>query len=211
MANNLTELLSRNDEWASEVADNNPELLAQMAAGQSPKFLWIGCADSRVPASVVTKQDPGNIFVQRNVANMVVHTDYNLLAVINYAVKALKVEHIIVCGHYGCGGVKAAMGSASNGALLDNYVNHVKEVYAKHEDTLNAVSVEDDRWNKFVELNAIEQSRNVAKLSFIQEEWNAGGGPQIHAVVFDLASGKLKDLGVSVHGSAHLEDVFKYS
>ena len=205
----MNELLKRNEDWVSNAKAEKPELLEAMAAGQSPEYLWIGCADSRVPAEVVTNSDPGAIFVQRNVANMVVHTDYNLLSVVNYAVKALGVKHIIICGHYGCGGVKAAMGNGSLG-LLDNWVAHIKDVYDQNSSELDAIGDENARWNRFVELNVKAQVENMAKLSFIQEEWKSGTSPKIHGCVFDIADGSLRDLGMTIDSADALSSVYRY-
>ncbi len=205
----MNELLKRNEDWVANAKAEKPELLKAMAAGQSPEYLWIGCADSRVPAEVVTESDPGAIFVQRNVANMVVHTDYNLLSVVNYAVKALGVKHIIICGHYGCGGVKAAMGNGSLG-LLDNWVAHIKDVYDQNSAELDGIGDENDRWNRFVELNVKAQVENMAKLSFIQEEWKSGNSPQIHGWVFDIKDGSLRDLGLTIDSADALSSVYRY-
>jgi len=205
----MNELLKRNEDWVSNAKAEKPELLKAMASGQSPEYLWIGCADSRVPAEVVTKSDPGAIFVQRNVANMVVHTDYNMLSVVNYAVKALGVKHIIICGHYGCGGVKAAMGNGSLG-LLDNWVAHIKDVYDQNSAELDGIGDENDRWNRFVELNVKAQVENMAKLSFIQEEWKSGNSPQIHGWVFDIKDGSLRDLGLTIDSADALSSVYRY-
>lgn len=205
----MNELLKRNEDWVANAKAEKPELLKAMAAGQSPEYLWIGCADSRVPAEVVTESDPGAIFVQRNVANMVVHTDYNLLSVVNYAVKALGVKHIIICGHYGCGGVKAAMGNGSLG-LLDNWVAHIKDVYDQNSAELEGIGDENDRWNRFVELNVKAQVENMAKLSFIQEEWKSGNSPQIHGWVFDIKDGSLRDLGLTIDSADALSSVYRY-
>ena len=209
MANESNELLSRNEAWVNRMQQDEPDLFKQMGAGQQPPFLWIGCADSRVPAEEITQSLPGTIFVQRNVANLVVHTDYNLLSVVNYAVKALHVKHIIVCGHYGCGGVKAAMSNDSFG-LLDNWLAHIKDVYKMNQSELDGMADEDARYRKFIELNVQEQVNNLAKLSFIQEEWKEGNSPQLHGWVFDIETGKLKDLDMSVNSADHLASVYRY-
>lgn len=209
MPENFNELLAGNQAWVNNVNKNTPELLESMAQGQQPSTLWIGCADSRVPAEVVTNASPGSIFVQRNVANMVVHTDYNLLAVVNYAVKALKVKHIVICGHYGCGGVKAAMGNTSLG-LLDNWVAHIKDVYRNNKEEIDTVEDEKERWNKFVEVNVREQVGNIARLSFIQEEWKTGEFPHIHGWVFNIENGTLKDLDLTVNSADSLNEFYQY-
>jgi carbonic anhydrase len=152
---------------------------------------------------------PGSIFVQRNIANVVVHTDSNLLSVVNYAVKVLKVKHIIVCGHYGCGGVKAAM-SSDNFGFLDNWLMHIKDVYRLHETELNAIEDEEARLDRYVELNVQEQVANLAKISFIQEEWEAGEFPHIHGWVYSLKNGLLKDLNLSINCNDQLEEIYRY-
>jgi carbonic anhydrase len=209
MANTFQELLDGNSVWVKGIEKTHPDLFENMAEGQHPQFLWIGCADSRVPAEEITNSLPGDIFVQRNVANMVVHTDYNLLSVVNYAVKALGVKHIIICGHYGCGGVKAAMGTKSFG-LLDNWLCHIKDVHEKHAYELGNIRDEKTRWNKFVELNVEEQVKNMAKLSFIQEEWQKGEFPYIHGWVFDIEDGHLKNLQCTVNKPEQLAPIFRY-
>lgn len=210
MAKNIKDLIDGNASWVKNTLDKDPEFFDRLSAGQAPKFLWIGCADSRVPASVVTEALPGSIFVQRNIANMVVHTDSNLLSVVNYAVKALKVEHIIICGHYGCGGVAAAMSNDSFG-FLDNWLMHIKDVYRLHEKELDAITDNTQRHDRFVELNVVEQVNNLAKVSFIQEEWATGNTPQIHGWVFSLKEGLIKDLGADISSNKGLEKVYQYT
>lgn len=209
MANTFNELLKGNEIWVRNAHKMTPDLFDSMAEGQHPQFLWIGCADSRVPAEEITNSLPGSIFVQRNVANMVVSTDYNLLSVVNYAVKALQVKHIIICGHYGCGGVRAAMSNDSYG-LLDNWIVHIKNVYRMHQEELEAIEDPVAREQRFIELNVKEQVNNVSKLSFIQEEWKKGEFPYIHGWVFNIENGKLQNLNHTVNSTNHLDDVFKY-
>lgn len=209
MANEPHELLSRNEAWVHRMQQNEPDLFDRMGAGQQPPFLWIGCADSRVPAEEVTQSLPGTIFVQRNVANLVVPTDYNLLSVVNYAVKTLRVRHMIVCGHYGCGGVKAAMSNASFG-LLDNWLAHIKDVYQAYQAELDGMADEDARYRRFIELNVQAQVNNLAKLSFVQDEWKESRSLQLHGWVFDIETGRLKDLGMSVSSADHLASVYRY-
>src|SRR5690606_15661291 len=171
---------------------------------------WIGCSDSRVPATEVTNALPGSIFVQRNIANMVIHTDSNLLSVVNYAVKVLKVRHIIVCGHYGCGGIKAAMSNDHFG-FLDNWLVHIKDVYRLHKQELDAIKDEESRAERFVELNVLEQVNNLSMVSFIQKEWEKGEFPYIHGWVYGLKDGLIKDLESMVNSSAHLDEVYRYN
>lgn len=209
MPKQFEKLLNGNKVWVRNVSRFEPNLFDEMSEGQHPPYLWIGCADSRVPAEEITNSLPGSIFVQRNVANMVIHTDYNLLSVVNYAIKALKVQHIIICGHYGCGGIKAAMSKTSYG-LLDNWLAHIKDVYNMYKDEINKIENEDDRWKKFVELNVQEQVNNIAKLSFIQEEWKQGEFPYIHGWVFNIENGELINLNLSVNSANHLDDFYRF-
>lgn len=209
MAETIKNLQDGNALWVKNTLKKDPDFFNKLATGQSPKFLWIGCSDSRVPATEITNALPGSIFVQRNIANMVVHTDSNLLSVVYYAVKVLKVKHIIVCGHYGCGGVQAAM-SNDNFGFLDNWLMHIKDSYRLHETELDAITDEKARFDRFVELNIQEQVANLAKISFIQEEWDDGDFPHIHGWVYSLKDGLLKDLDVSCNSNEGLEKVYQY-
>ena len=203
-------LLEGNKEWVKETIERDPQFFDGLAAGQTPEFLWIGCSDSRVPASEITKQLPGSIFVQRNIANQVNNTDINLLSVVYYAVKYLKVKHILVVGHYGCGGVLAAMSNTSFG-FLDNWLVNIKNVYAKYQDELDAIENEHARGNRLVELNVVEQVRNLAKISFVQEEWANGDFPEIHGLVYSLSDGILRDLNVSTNTNSKMRNVFQFN
>lgn len=209
MAETIKNLLDGNAKWVNNTLKHTPDFFNKLSAGQSPKFLWIGCSDSRVPATEITNALPGSIFVQRNIANMVVHTDSNLLSVVNYAVKVLKVKHIIVCGHYGCGGVQAAM-SNDNFGFLDNWLMHIKDSYRLHQEELDSIKDEKNRFDRFVELNIQEQVANLAKISFIQEEWNDGDFPHIHGWVYSLKDGLIKDLNISMNNKNDLEKVYQY-
>lgn len=210
MAKKIKDLLTGNIIWVEETLQYNPEFFNELSLEQKPEFLWIGCSDSRVPATEITGAVPGSIFVQRNIANMVVHTDSNLLSVVNYAVKQLKVKHIIVCGHYGCGGVQAGM-SKENFGFLDNWLMHIKDVYRLHQKELDDIKDEKNRFDRYVELNIQEQVSNLAKVSFIQEEWDKGEYPYIYGWVYSLKDGLIKDLNISVNNSKHLEDVYRYN
>lgn len=209
MANSIKDLLAGNKEWVDKIIKKDPEFFNKLADGQSPKFLWIGCSDSRVPATEVTNALPGSIFVQRNIANMVIHTDSNLLSVVNYAVKVLKVKHIIVCGHYGCGGIKAAMSNEHFG-FLDNWLVHIKDVYRLHKEELDSIEDENERADRYVELNVLEQVNNLSMVSFIQKEWEKGEFPYIHGWVYGLKNGLIKDLESMVNSSSHLDEVYRY-
>lgn len=209
MTDEIQKLIDGNNEWVENVKKSDPNFFDELEKGQSPDYLWIGCSDSRVPANQLTNTMPGSIFVHRNIANLVVHTDVNLLSVVYYAVKALKVKHIIVCGHYGCGGVKAAMGNDSYD-IIDNWVRNIKDVYNANSNELEAISNENDRFNKMVELNVQEQVNNLSKISFIQEEWSNNNLLQIHGWVYKLHNGKIKDLGISVNNADSLGGVYKF-
>ena len=188
MEKSYKQLLENNKQWVASQLAKDPVYFEKLANSQNPEYLWIGCSDSRVPANTITGTDPGEMFVHRNIANMVVHSDMNMLSVLSYAVEVLKVKHIIVCGHYGCGGVLAAMGNKQIG-LIDNWLRHIKDVYRLHERELDNIEDENDRLCRFVELNVIEQVTNLSKVSFIQEEWAQGEYPYIHGWVYDLKDG----------------------
>ena len=181
-------LLSDNKEWAKEQTERDPEFFKRLALLQSPEFLWIGCSDSRVPADKITCTQPGEIFVHRNIANMVVHTDLNMLSVLQYAVEVLKVKHIIVCGHYGCGGVKAAMTQHSFG-IINKWLRNIKDVYRIHKDEVNQFPDEDSRADRLIELNVVEQVYNLAKTSIVQSAWKHDNRPDLHGWVYGLKDG----------------------
>jgi carbonic anhydrase len=202
----IEELFASNRAWAARIRERDPEFFMKLSAQQSPRYLWIGCADSRVPASEIVDLLPGELFVHRNIANLVVHTDLNCLSVIQFAVDALKVEHIIVCGHFGCSGVRAALRSDRLG-LSDNWLRHVQDVHALHRDYLSTGSGE-DAVNRLCELNVIEQVVNVCRTTVVQEAWERGQALEVHGWVYGLKDGLLKDLGVSVGGAGALERTY---
>lgn len=210
MQKSYHKLLENNKAWVTLQNYNNPDFFKQLAAGQNPDYLWIGCSDSRVPANLVTGTNPGDMFVHRNIANMVVHSDMNLLSVLSYAVDVLKVKHIIVCGHYNCGGIQAAMGSKQFG-LIDNWLRHIKDVYRYHHDELDAIEDETERARRFVEVNVIEQVHDLGKTSIVQNAWNHNQPLHIHGWVFNPEDGLIKDLDVNftctkdLHSVYHLE------
>lgn len=201
------DLLSGNKNWVEEKLRQDPDFFERLSQGQSPEVLWIGCSDSRVPANEITGTKPGDIFVHRNIANMVVHSDMNLLSVLDYAVNILKVKHVIVCGHYGCGGVKAAMTNEQYG-LVDNWLRHIKDVYRLHSMELDAISDEGKKFNRFVELNVIEQVFDLSKTSIIQNAWRTRDFPMVHGWVYDLRTGIIQDLGVSLHSKSEMPAIF---
>lgn len=186
-------LLLENKAWAGEKIQDDPNFFKRLEQIQTPDFLWIGCSDSRVSTSRVTGTQPGEIFVHRNIANMVVHTDLNLLSVLEYAVVHLKVKHIIVCGHYGCGGVKAAM-TSHNFGIINKWLRNIKDVYRIHEDELNSLANEEQRTNRLVELNVQEQVMNLAKTSIIQKAWKYDHVPHLHGWVYGLNDGIIKPI-----------------
>jgi carbonic anhydrase len=201
-------LLLNNKAWASARLEVDENYFDDLSKGQSPLFLWIGCADSRVPAEEITHADPGEIFVHRNVANMVVHTDMNLLSVLQYAVEVLKIKHIIICGHYNCGGVKAAMTNKDFG-LINKWLRNIKEVYEKHYDELHAIENEQSRFNAMVELNVKEQIQNLAKTSIVQKAWKNSQLPHLHGWVFDIHKGEIKEV-INISAGEWESPVFKY-
>lgn len=201
-------LLLSNKAWASERLEVDEHYFDDLSKDQNPLFLWIGCADSRVPAEEITHADPGEIFVHRNVANMVVHTDMNLLSVLQYAVEVLKIRHIIICGHYNCGGVKAAMTNKDFG-LINKWLRNIKEVYEKHYDELHEIKDEQSRFNTMVELNVKEQIQNLAKTSIVQKAWKNSQLPHLHGWVFNIHKGEIKEL-VNISAGEWESPVFKY-
>lgn len=199
-------LVEGNREWVRRTIDADPEFFERLAKGQSPFVLWIGCADSRVPANEVINCIPGEVFVHRNIANMFIHTDFNALSVLEYAVVHLKVDHVIVCGHYGCGGVRAAMSDQSFG-LIDNWLRHIKDVYRLHHDELEAITDEQQRERRLVELNVIENVYNVCNTSTIQTAWKEGRRPHVHGWVYDIANGLAHDLNVNFDNAEALHNL----
>jgi carbonic anhydrase len=202
-------LLQKNKEWVKSMIASDPEYFSKLAGGQKPPVLWIGCADSRVPANEIIGAPPGEVFVHRNIANMVVHTDMNMLSVLDYAVNVLKVQHVIVCGHYGCGGVRAAMSNQQFG-LIDNWIRHIKDVYRFHQDELESIQDMGERENRFIELNVIEQVYDLAKTSIIQNSWSKSKSPFIHGWVYDIRNGLINDLKVSVNENSDLPKVYQF-
>jgi carbonic anhydrase len=203
------QLLLQNRAWVEQKLQEDKDFFNRLANVQKPEFLWIGCADSRVPANEITGTNPGEVFVHRNIANMVVHTDMNMLSVLDYAVNVLEVNHVIVCGHYGCGGVRAAMMNKQVG-LIDNWIRHIKDVYRMHQDELEAISDMKAREDRFIELNVIEQVYDLGKTSIIQNAWQRRGGPYIHGWVYDVRNGLIKDLKVSMHDDSEMPDVYRF-
>lgn len=201
-------LLLENKAWAQSRKDVDPKFFENMAKDQNPEFLWIGCSDSRVPESEITGSTPGQIFVHRNIANLVVHTDTNFLSVLQYAVDALKVPHIIVCGHYNCGGVRAALTHNSMG-LIDNWIRNIKDTYFNHRDQINLLKTDAERVNRLVEFSVMEQVRNLSHTSIIQKAWHTRQAPHIHGWVYDLHTGQLKEL-VTLEPGTPVDPAYRY-
>lgn len=208
MSDFYKKIIDGNRKWVESKIDNDPQYFERLAEGQSPPLLWIGCSDSRVPANEVIGAQPGEVFVHRNIANMVIHSDMNMLSVLDYAVNVLKVKHVIVCGHYGCGGVKAAMGNDSIG-LIDNWIRHIKDVYRHHHHYLDSIIDEKERFDAFVELNVKEQVYDLAKTSIVQGAWKNDQELCLHGWVYRLNSGIVKDLEVNLCGNEDLDLVYQ--
>ena len=201
-------ILDNNKKWVENQLAVDANYFNDLAKGQQPPLLWIGCSDSRVPANEIIGAKPGEVFVHRNIANMVIHSDMNMLSVLDYAVNVLKVKHIIVCGHYGCGGVKAAMGNQSIG-LIDNWIRHIKDVYRLHETYLNSIEDEEERFNRFVDVNAQENVFDLAKTSIVQNAWRNGQDLTLHGWAYGLNSGYVTDLGVNMSSNEELDEVYR--
>ena len=195
----LDRLLQNNRAWAADRIKRDPTFFTRLEKQQAPEFLWIGCSDSRVPANEIVGLDPGELFVHRNVANLVVHTDLNCLSVLQFAVDVLKVKHVIVCGHYGCGGIRASLEKDQHG-LIDNWLRHVQDVARAHEAKLEAMPDLDARVDKLCELNVIDQVQNVARTTIVQDAWRRGHAVQLHGWVYGLKDGLISDLGIQVSG-----------
>ncbi len=202
-------LLLENKAWAAEKVADDPDYFNRLALLQKPEFLWIGCSDSRVPANEITGTQPGEIFVHRNVANLVVNTDVNLLAVLDYAVTHLKVKHVIVCGHYGCGGVKAAATKADFKPVLNMWLRNIKDVIRHHRDELDAIADEEQRSDRLVELNVIEQVYNLAKTTIIQRCWKKEQRPDLHGWVYGLKDGIIKPV-FEMKAGMNIDDIYEY-
>jgi carbonic anhydrase len=207
MEKSYKQLLENNKQWVADQLAIEPNYFEKLANSQNPEYLWIGCSDSRVPANQITGTSPGDIFVHRNIANMVIHSDMNMLSVLSYAVEVLKVKHVIVCGHYGCGGVLAAMENKQFG-LIDNWLRHIKDVYRLHFKELDAITNIKDRSDRLVELNVIEQVQDLGKTSIVQNAWKREQPLHIHGWVYDVKDGIIKDLGMNFKGTSDLHSVF---
>jgi len=201
-------IIENNKKWVENKLELDPQYFERLSKGQKPPLLWIGCADSRVPANEIIGAQPGEVFVHRNIANMVIHTDMSMLSVLDYAVNVLKVKHVIVCGHYGCGGIEAAMTNKSIG-LIDNWIRHIKNIYRVHKKELDNIKDLSERTNRFVELNVIEQVYDLAKTSIVQNAWGINQDLTIHGWVYGVDNGIVKDLGVNFKNDSQLDEVYK--
>lgn len=206
--NSIAHLFDRNRDWADARLREDPRFFERLVGQQSPDYLWIGCADSRVPANEIVGLDPGELFVHRNVANVVVHTDLNCLSVLQYAVDVLDVEHVIVCGHYGCGGVNSALRNDRLG-LIDNWLRHVQDVMRKHRAQLDALPDDRARQRRLCELNVIEQVLNVGETTIVQSAWDRGKPLEVHGVIYDLSDGLLRDMRVAVRSHGEFADLYR--
>lgn len=202
-------LLQGNKDWVEKKLKENPDFFNNLAKGQRPGVLWIGCSDSRVPANEITGTKSGEVFVHRNIANMVVHTDTNMLSVLDFAVNILEVQHVIVCGHYGCGGIQAAMSNKHYGGVIDNWLRNIKDIYRLHNKELDGLKDTDTRDRRLTELNIIEQVYNLCKTSIVQSSWGKHRRPQVHGWVYDVSNGLIKDLNVTVRDDSEMHNIYK--
>ena len=205
----VKKLLEQNREWATNKLGEKPDFFNELSEQQAPKYFWIGCSDSRVPANQITGLMPGEVFVHRNVANVVSHVDLNCLSVMQFAVEVLKVEHIIVCGHYGCGGVSAALGNKQLG-LIDSWLTNIKDVYIKHEEKFKTITDESERSDLMCELNVIQQAQNVCESTIVQDAWKRGQKLSVHGWCYSLKNGHITDLEVSTDGPSTNHQIYQY-
>ncbi len=201
----IDSLLKNNRQWVAKVEQEQPGFFQQLSEQQHPEYLWIGCSDSRVPANTIVGLMPGNVFVHRNVANQVIQTDINCLSVIEYAVKALKVKHILVCGHYGCGGVIAALHNQKNG-LVDNWLRNVRDIYKRNQTEIDNLADDHARADRLCELNVFEQVRNVCRTTIMQDAWESGQEITVNGVIYDIKDGLLQDIGISIASDQELQE-----
>lgn len=204
----LPSLFEKNRKWAEDIKKEQPDFFKELSKDQNPEYLWIGCSDSRVPANEIVDLAPGDLFVHRNVANLIVHSDLNSQSVIQYAVEVLQVKHIIVCGHYGCGGVNAAM-QRQNFGLIDNWLLHIKDVYQQFEEELSTITDEEEKLNRFCELNVQAQVANVCHNPFVQNAWEKGQELSVHGWIYSLSNGLLKDLDICISSSEETPAIYK--
>jgi carbonic anhydrase len=205
----IQKIFEHNKIWADKIRQNDPNYFIELSKKQTPEYLWIVCSDSRVASNQVSGLRPGELFVHRNIANVVVPTDLNCLSVVQFAVEVLKIKHIIVCGHYGCGGIKAALELKEHG-LIDNWLSHIRTIHRAHQKELNAIDDETLRVNRLCELNVIEQVANVCNTSIVQRAWNNGNALSVHGWIYTMTDGNLKDLGVSMNSLEQVCQTFRF-
>lgn len=204
----LDDLLAHNKQWAANHIEQDSDFFHRLSAQQAPDYLWIGCSDARVPANDIVGLEPGELFVHRNIANQVIHTDFNSLSVVQYAVEALKVKHIIVCGHYGCGGVNAAMGDQEHG-FVDNWLRHIKDVYFRNQQELDQITDEKQKFDRLCELNVMAQVHNLARSKVVQRAWRNNQELHLHGWIYSLDDGVLQDLKFDIDGLDDVEEVYR--
>jgi carbonic anhydrase len=204
----LKQLVENNRKWADRMKAEDPDFFRKLAQQQAPEYLWIGCSDSRVPANQIVDLLPGELFVHRNVANVVIHTDLNCLSVLQYAIEVLKVRHIMVTGHYGCGGVRAAMGNGESG-LIDNWLRSIKDIYQQHRAALDAIADEAKRVDRLCELNVLQQVANVCHTTIVQSAWRHGAELSVHGFIYGIHDGLLRDLGPSITGADQIPPIYR--
>ena len=204
----LKKLFENNRAWSTQITRRDPDFFNKLAHLQTPEHLWIGCSDSRVPANEIVGLLPGEMFVHRNVANLVIHTDLNCLSVLQYAVDILKIKHIIVCGHYGCGGVRAAIDRQEHG-LIDNWVRRIKDIYRQHQEELDALADREQQLDRLCELNVIEQVANVSHTNIVQDAWKRGQQLEVHGWIFSIADGILHDLGATRSNADQVQPIYR--
>jgi len=205
----IDELIKNNKRWAQSIKDNQPNFFEKLSKQQAPKYLWIGCSDSRVPANEIVGLLPGELFVHRNVANIVGHTDFNCLSVLQYAVDQIKIEHVIVCGHYGCGGVKAVFSDEKHG-LIDNWLQNIKDVYCRYQQKINSLTSEEQRVDLLCELNVVEQVNNVCRTTIVQDAWDRGQALVVHGWIYGIKDGLIKDLNISTSNKQGIPPVYQW-
>jgi len=210
MSERINQLINNNQQWASQFEQENPGIFSKLAKQQTPDYLWIGCSDSRVPANTIIGLQPGEVFVHRNVANLVNHSDLNILSVLEYAVNVLKVKDIIVCGHYGCGGVHASTENCEHG-MVDNWLRVIKDSYRAHQDELDAITNETEKVDRLCEINVIQQVKNVCHTPIVQNAWLQGHELSVHGVIYSIDDGLLKDLDVTTKSTDQLETIYQFT
>ncbi len=208
MSDRINQLIDNNRSWAKQFEENNPGIFAKLGAQQEPEYLWIGCSDSRVPANTIIGLQPGEVFVHRNIANLVHHSDLNVLSVLEYAVNVLQVKDIILCGHYGCGGVKASLENSEHG-IVDNWLRNIKDTYRTHQNKFKDITDEKQELDLLCELNVVEQVKNICHTNIVQNAWRRGQKLSVHGVIYGIGDGLLKDLNVTTNSMEQVEAIYQ--